>query len=467
MGKVHASKRPNALELQTEIAQFTQKVSRFFNQRLTEELARESGFVERESKLTGHLFLSVFTFGMSIYGTPSLNELVGLLNLVVPQLDITRQGLHERINEEAVAFFEKMLSLAISLELPARLSQAVAALCPRFKRLLIFDSTSFQLPEELAHYFRGSGGGGSEAAVKILFGYDFKSYHFFYRLQDGIAHDQLHQEDYLQQIDAGDLEISDLGFFNIKAFADIDQKGAFYLSRLRSDVRLYHQTPHGLEEFDLVCFVKNMQVTQTEVEVYLKKDDMILQTRLVIEKVPDHVKAQRLRKINQSSRKKGYKPRKRVKILAGFNLYITNAPATSIPREHIRSLYRIRWQIELIFKNWKSNFALAKVTGKRPERIKCLIYAKLLFIVITTKICGAIQNYVWLTSQREVSGFQAAKHFKIVALLWLVAIVQHPKSVSKLLENATTFIMKQCLKGKSNKRTYPLALLAKIQPGLA
>ncbi|MGH7456370.1 MAG: IS4 family transposase [bacterium] len=371
------------------------------------------------------------------------------------------------MNEEAVAFFEKMLSFAITLELPERLSQAVAARCPRFKRILIYDSTSFQLPKELAKYFRGSGGGGSEAAVKILFGYDFKSYHFFYRLQDGVAHDQLHQDDYLQQFEAEDLEISDLGFFNIEAFAHIAEKGAFYLSRLRSDVRLYHQTPHGLEEFDLVRFVKNMPVNQTEVEVYLKKGDLILQTRLVIEKVPDQVKAQRLRKINQISRKKGYKPRKRVKILAGFNLYITNAPATSIPREQIRWLYRIRWQIELIFKNWKSNFALAKVTGKRPERIKCLIYAKLLFILITTKICGAIQNYVWFISQREVSGFQAAKHFKIVALLWLVAIVQHPKSVSKLLTNAVTFIMKQCLKGKSNKRTYPLALLAKIQPGLA
>jgi len=467
MGKVHATKRPNALELQTEIAQFTQKVSRFFNERFTEELARESGFVERESKLTGHLFLSVFTFGMSIYGTPSLNELVGLLNLVVPQLDLTRQGLHERINEEAVAFFEKMLSFAITLELPERLSQAAAALCPRFKRILIYDSTSFQLPDELASYFRGSGGGGSEAAVKILFGFDFKAYHFFYRLQDGIAHDQLHQEDYLQQLEAEDLEISDLGFFNMEAFADIDQKGAFYLSRLRSDVRLYHQTPHGLEEFDLVRFVKNMPVNQTEVEVYLKKGDLILQTRLVIEKVPDHVKAQRLRKINQNSRKKGYTPGKRVKILAGYNLYITNAPATHIPREQIRTLYRIRWQIELIFKNWKSNFALAKVTGKRPERIKCMIYAKLLFILITTKLCGAIQNYVWFTSQREVSCFQAAKYLKIVALQWLVAIVQHPKSVSKLLENATIFIMKQCLKGKSNKRTYPLALLTKIQSGLA
>ena len=394
MGKVHASKRPNALELQAEIAQFTEKVSRFFNERLTEELARESGFVERESKLTGHLFLSVFTFGMSIYGTPSLNDLVGLLNLVVPQLDLSRQGLHERINEEAVTFFEKMLSFAVRLELPERLSQAVTNLCPRFKRILIYDSTSFQLPEELAKYFRGSGGGGSEAAVKILFGYDLKSHHFFYRLQDGIAHDQLHQDACLQQLDAGDWEISDLGFFNIETFADIDQKGAFYLSRLRSDVRLYHQTPHGLEEFDLVRFVKNLQVDQTEVEVYLKKGALILQTRLVIEKVPDHVKAQRLRKINKNSRKKGYKPRKRVKTLAGFNLYITNAPATHIPRQQIRSLYRIRWQIELIFKNWKSNFALAKVTGKRPERIKCMIYAKLLFIMITTKICGAIQNYV-------------------------------------------------------------------------
>jgi len=110
-----------------------------------------------------------------------------------------------------------MLSFAITLELPARLSSrqgGMAALCPRFKRILIYDSTSFQLPEELASYFRGSGGGGSEAAVKILFGDDVKSHHFFYRLQDGVAHDQLHQGDYLQQLDAEDLEISDLGFFN-------------------------------------------------------------------------------------------------------------------------------------------------------------------------------------------------------------------------------------------------------------
>ena len=462
MGKVHASKRPNALELQKEIAQFTHEVSQFFNERLTEELARETYFVERESKLTGHLFLTVFTFGMSIFGTPSLSDLVGLLNLVVPELDLSRQGLHDRINEEAVAFFEKMLSWAITLELPQRVSQEMAALGPRFNRILIFDSTSFQLPEELATYFRGSGGGGSEAAVKILFGYDLKSYQFFYLIEDGTAPDQLNSSGFLHQIQANDLEISDLGFFNIATFADLDQKGAFYLSRLRPDVKLYQQVNNGLEEFDLLRFVKNLQVELAEVEVYLKKGDRLTKTRLIVETVPNQVKAERLRKTNKINKKKGHQTKQRTKILAGYNLYITNAPAASIPREQIRALYGVRWQIELIFKSWKSNFALDEVTGKRPERIKCMIYAKILFIVITTKISGVSRSYVWLTSKREVSCFQAAKYLKIVAIFWLVAIIQQPKSIEEILKNAMAFIMKRCLKGKSQKRTYPLTLLEKL-----
>jgi len=458
----HAPKKLNEQELQTAIAQFTQKVSQFFNEDITNATARETNFVERESKLTGHLFLSVFTFGMSLYGTPTLNQLIGLLHRVMPQLAITRQALHERINDEAVAFLEKMLSSAIAVELPKRLSQEMASLCPHFKRILVFDSTSFQLPEELAPYFRGSGGAGSNAAVKILFGYDLKSYQFFYLIEDGVTHDQLRQSGFLDHLEAGDLEISDLGFFNIDAFAEIDEKGAFYLSRLRADVNLYQFTNNGLEEFDLVRFVKQLQVQQTELEVYLKKGNRLTKTRLIIEQVPDQVKAQRLRQRNRYNRKKGHKTRQWIKILAGFNLYITNAPATHIPREQIRSLYGVRWQIELIFKNWKSNFNLAKVTGTRPERIKCMIYAKLLFIFITTKIIGVIRQYVWRLEKREVSDIQAAKHFIIVAQSWFDAIVQKPNDIPKLLKNALEFIMKRCLKANSKNRTYPLTLLEKL-----
>ncbi|MGI0036520.1 MAG: IS4 family transposase, partial [Nitrososphaera sp.] len=267
MEKNHASKIRTALELETEIAQFTQRVSQLFNEQFIDAEARATDFVERESKLSGHLFLTVFTFGLSIYGTPSLNDLVGLLNLVAPHLEITRQGLHERINKHAVAFFEKMLAWSISLELPQRLTKEVQTLCPHFQRILILDSTSFQLPPALARYFRGSGGGGSKAAVKILFGYDFKAGQFFYRLTDGVTHDHLSDSNFLQQIVAGDLEISDLGFFNIAALAHIDANGAFYLSRLRPDVKVYQCCNGELKEFDLVRFAQKLCISQAEIEI--------------------------------------------------------------------------------------------------------------------------------------------------------------------------------------------------------
>ena len=138
-------------ELRAKIDEFVREVSQFFNEETAKVKARETGFVQRESKLTGHLFLTVLTFGMSLYGTPTLNQLVGLLHLVEPELEMSREGLHQRLNEQAVQFFEAMLSLVIELEVPSDLELTVLT---AFKRILIFDSTAFQLPETLAAYFK-------------------------------------------------------------------------------------------------------------------------------------------------------------------------------------------------------------------------------------------------------------------------------------------------------------------------
>lgn len=88
-----------------------------------------------------------------------------------------------------------------------------------------------------------------------------------------------------------------------------------------------------------------------------------------------------------------------------------------------------------------------------------MLYAKLLLIMITTKICLVVRNYVWLTVKRELSIFQATKYLKIVALVWLIAIIQFPSMLSQLLTSAMKFVAKRCLKGKSKKRVYPLPLL--------
>jgi hypothetical protein len=445
-----------------EIDHFIEEVTHFFNREIVEAAARSTGFVERESKLTGFLFLSVFTFGMSIYGTPSLEQLIGLLNKIVPGLTISRQGLHERINEKAVEFFEYMLSVALELQIPRTLN--IKGILKNFERVLILDSTSFELPENLAEVFKGSGGDASEAAVKIQFCYDLKSAHFYYLLQDGVSADNKYANGFVNHVREGDLIIKDLGYFNTQVFIVIAEQGGYYLSRLKSRVNLYVKNSQGhFVKFDLISFLNKVPAGKlVEIEVFLRHGERYTPTRLVIQTVPEQVKNKRLRKINEANRKKGRTTSQETKILQGFNLYISNAPEEQLAKEHFRALYGIRWQVELVFKNWKSNFKLDQVSGMKEERIKCMLYAKLLFTFISMKIIYLARNFMWLHHKKEVSEHRAAKQLIGMAEKWLELIIQAPTQIKSLLINTLNFITTHCIKIKQKDRVYPLELLDRL-----
>ncbi len=178
--------------------------------------------------------------------------------------------------------------------------------------------------------------------------------------------------------------------------------------------------------------------------------------------VAEEVKEERLRKLNLKNQKKGRQTKKRTKILQAVNLHITNAPVEILPARVLRQFYALRWQIELIFKNWKSNFNLDKVTGERPERIRCMIYAKLLFIFISHKVVNIARSFAWLKKRREVSPVQASQHIKVIGRKWLRMIIQEPDEVELVLNDAIEFMVNKCLKSKSNKRVYPLEMLELI-----
>jgi len=71
--------------------------------------------------------------------------------------------------------------------------------------------------------------------------------------------------------------------------------------------------------------------------------------RLVIELMPEAVYEQRMRKIQKLHKKKGYQTSEEYKFMSRFNLFITNVPLATLPDEVVSFLYRIRWQVELIF----------------------------------------------------------------------------------------------------------------------
>ena len=51
-----------------------------------------------------------------------------------------------------------------------------------------------------------------------------------------------------------------------------------------------------------------------------------------------------------------------------FCLWMTNLPRAAWSAEQVMSLYRCRWQVELLFKEWKShNRPKGFVTGRKPS----------------------------------------------------------------------------------------------------
>ena len=49
------------------------------------------------------------------------------------------------------------------------------------------------------------------------------------------------------------------------------------------------------------------------------------------------------------------------KRLMGMNVYITNTSLEGVPTNYVHSLYSLRWQIEILFKTWKSFLKLMNV----------------------------------------------------------------------------------------------------------
>ncbi|CAM4413391.1 hypothetical protein BAMA_16345 [Bacillus manliponensis] len=59
------------------------------------------------------------------------------------------------------------------------------------------------------------------------------------------------------------------------------------------------------------------------------------------------------------------------KRLMSMNVYITNIPPEEVPTNYVHSLYSLRWQVEILFKTWKSFFEIDECKDIKKERLEC------------------------------------------------------------------------------------------------
>ena len=100
---------------------------------------------------------------------------------------------------------------------------------------------------------------------------------------------------------------------------------------------------------------------------------------------------QRRRKAKAEAQRKGRTVSPRTLQLLDWSIYITNVPATILSLPQVALLYRVRWQIELVFKLWKSVCALNRIAGLRRARVLCELYAKMIGIVLTHRLFAPLR----------------------------------------------------------------------------
>ena len=71
--------------------------------------------------------------------------------------------------------------------------------------------------------------------------------------------------------------------------------------------------------------------------------------------------------------------------------------------DKVYPVYKLRWQIELMFKCWKSIFCIAKMGNKmKKARLLCFLYVKLILIVINLQLVYKMQQFHSVYIQKRI-----------------------------------------------------------------
>lgn len=413
--------------------QLSSKITEFFSKEKIDELAKETRFIERNRNITGSGFLELLLFSRFNNSKLSLENLAENYYDNTGQV-ISKQAIDLRFTDEAVMFLKKIIEKALN---EINLQKLCFVFLKQFNQVRIKDSTSFQLPENLAYKYKGSGGAASKAMIRIQFEYDLKTGKILeLELHPFIKQDLSNSTETLHKINASDLVIRDLGYTSVEVIKGIKSQKAYLIARLMSGVNVFEKKNDEFVKIkfkDIYAYMQKNKLQSIEKEVYITDKKELV--RVIIELLPEVEVKKRLRKAEKDAKKKGRQLSAEYKSRARLNIFITNIPKKHLDKTQIHELYTVRWQIELVFKIWKSIGEIEKVKKMKVERFECYLYAKLLWIIINWSIVWSINKLIHKSSDKLLSFYKCYKSLKDKIQTFQTSINTGTKSLAEFIEN--------------------------------
>jgi hypothetical protein len=343
-----------------------------------DNLARSTGFIQRQRTLTGSGFAQALVLGGLAVEQPTRKQQQRALSQTGVKMSV--QGLEQRFTPVSVTFMRALLEEALN-ELIG--SEVEAGILASFNGVYLTDCSRFCW---------------GVLGFKLALRWELQRGQLQISLEDVNRHDQKSQIVDLPMA-AGALHIGDLGFFKLKRFAEWNATDIKWVSRFKVGTRVY--TLAG-QPVDVAAWAASC-AEPTAMAVQLGTRDKV-RCYLHVAPVPADELPKRLARLKEEARLDMKPLSQQRQALAGYTLYITNIPELTFEQAHI--LIRTRWQIELLFKLWKSHLHVLTSRTQDPIRQQCEGYAKLL---------GAlIQHWVLLVSGWQLQAVCPLEALRIV-----------------------------------------------------
>jgi hypothetical protein len=397
-----------------------------------EQAARDTGCLKRVRKLSGASFVQTLVLGWLHDPHASLDSLAEFAADL--GADITPRALDQRLTTAATHCLARLLTAALQRLVAAE--PLAVPLLRRFAGVHVFDSTVVTLPAALAGQFPGSGhrtAAGGPAALKCQVELELQTGALDLQVVPGREAD-VRSELAWRPLPAGALRLADRGYLDLGLLADASAAGVYWITRLQANRVI--RDARG-QRAALAAWLAGCQGDGVDEWVWVGAEDQ-LPCRLLACRVPRAVAAKRRERLRRQAKKRGREVSALQLTMCAWNACVTNLPAELLRAEEAWVLLRARWQIELLFKLWKSHGGLEAYRGERAGRVLCEVYAKLLGQVV--------QHWLLLSCGGPCLAYsytKAARRVRRQALV-LAVLLSVEGAVVRLLERLRRRMAKRC-----------------------
>lgn len=391
-------------------------------------LGRQTGVIQRQRKFSGASLLKMMV--LTVMKSP--NAILADFVATAAQLGVlvTPEAVEKRLTEKLINYLRKSLEHVLKQAFAAE--PTLVPLLEKFTAVEIGDSTTITLPDEYEAEFPGCGGkaGSGKAAVKLQVTWEMRTGSLNQLVVEPGRRSDAKSVAIDDPVTPGSLTIRDLGYFCLKRFRSIGQQEAYWISRWQQGTSVLDTEG---EPLDLLDFLRDQPTGEpVDVPILLGSEER-LPCRLIAVRVPQEITNRRRQAAYQKAQKHGRVPTQEHLDWCEWTVFVTNCPDDLLTWKEVVVLYRTRWQIELLFKLWKSHNHLAAHRGQATGVARmALFWAKLIGVVV--------QHWLLLTStwaEPRRSHWKAAR----VIREWIVTLTGVLDDIESLIRTLQAMVV--------------------------